>query len=58
MVKNTAGSNGANPGFEETEDDEEEKMGKLTAELSEQFRKSEEMETKIRENRAGLGYEL
>ncbi|ALK05736.1 MAG: N-6 DNA methylase [Methanosarcina sp. 795] len=48
-------------GFEETEDDDEEfeeKMERLVAELSEQFRKSEELEKKIRENLAGLGYEL
>jgi type I restriction enzyme M protein len=48
-------------GFEETEDDDEEfeeKMKRLTAELSEQFRKSEELERKIKENLAGLGYEL
>ena len=48
-------------GFEETEDDDEEfeeKMRKLTVELSEQFKKSEELEKKIRENLAGLGYEL
>jgi type I restriction enzyme M protein len=30
----------------------------LTVELSEQFKKSEELEKKIRENLAGLGYEL
>ena len=48
-------------GFEEIEDDEEEfeeKMERLTAELSEQFRKSEELEKKIKENLAGLGYEI
>lgn len=48
-------------GFEETEDDDEEleeKMERLTAEFSEQFRKSEELERKIRENLVGLGYEL
>jgi type I restriction enzyme M protein len=33
-------------------------MEKLTAELSEQFRKSEELEQKIKENLAELGYEL
>lgn len=46
-------------GFEETEDDDEEfeeKMERLTAELSEQFRKSQELEKKIKENLAGLGY--
>jgi type I restriction enzyme M protein len=30
----------------------------LTSELSERFRKSEELEKKIKENLAGLGYEL
>jgi type I restriction enzyme M protein len=48
-------------GFEETEDDDEEfeeKMERLTAELAEQFRKSEELEKKIKENLAGLGYEI
>lgn len=48
-------------GFEETEEDAEvfeEKMKRLTSELSEQFRKSEEIEKKIKENLAGLGYEL
>lgn len=48
-------------GFEETEEDDEEfeeKMERLTAELSEQFRKSEELERKIKENLAGLGYEI
>ncbi len=47
--------------FEESEDDDEEfeeKMERLTAEFSEQFRKSEELERKIKENLAGLGYEL
>jgi type I restriction enzyme M protein len=34
------------------------KMERLTAELSEQFRKSEELEKKIKENLAGLGYAL
>ncbi len=45
---------------EEEEDDEvfEEKMDRLTSELSEQFRKSEELEKKIKENLAGLGYEV
>lgn len=33
-------------------------MERLTAELSEQFRKFGELEKKIRENLAGLGYEL
>ncbi|RXA20842.1 SAM-dependent DNA methyltransferase [Methanosarcina sp. MSH10X1] len=48
-------------GFEETEDDDEEfeeKMERLTAELSVQFRKSEELEKKIKGNLAGLGYEI
>lgn len=48
-------------GFEETEEDSEEfeeQMERLIAELSEQFRKSEELERKIKENLAGLGYEL
>lgn len=48
-------------GFEETEEDDEEfeeKMERLTAELSEQFMKSEELEKKIKENLVGLGYEL
>ncbi len=47
--------------FEETEDEGkgfEEKMDRLTAELSEQFRKSKELEMKIQENLAGLRYEL
>lgn len=45
---------------EEEEDDEafEEKMKRLTAELSEQFKRSEELEMKIKKNLAGLGYEL
>jgi type I restriction enzyme M protein len=33
-------------------------MERLTAELSEQFRESEDLETKIKENLAGLGYKL
>jgi type I restriction enzyme M protein len=48
-------------GFEEAEEDDEEfeeKMERLTAELSEQFRKSEELEKKIKENLEGLGYKL
>ncbi|MDW5551155.1 hypothetical protein [Methanosarcina sp.] len=47
-------------GFEEKDDDEEfeEKMERLTAELLEQFRKSKELERKIKENLAGLGYEI
>jgi type I restriction enzyme M protein len=47
-------------GFEEKDDDEEfeEKMERLTAELLEQFRKSKDLERKIKENLAGLGYEI
>jgi type I restriction enzyme M protein len=47
--------------FEETEGEGEgfgEKMDRLTAELSEQFRKSKEPEMKIQENMVGLRYEL
>jgi type I restriction enzyme M protein len=33
-------------------------MENINTELSEQFRKSEELEKKIKENLAGLGYEL
>jgi type I restriction enzyme M protein len=33
-------------------------MENINAELSEQFRKSEELERKIKENLAGIGYEL
>lgn len=33
-------------------------MERLTGELSEQFRKSEELERKIKENLAGFGYKL
>lgn len=33
-------------------------MEKLTAELSKQFKKSEELEKKIRENLAELGFEV
>jgi type I restriction enzyme M protein len=61
MAKNTAGSNGVNLGFEEIEEDDEEfeeKMERLTAELSEQFKKSEELEKKIKENLTGLGYKI
>ncbi len=45
---------------EEEEDPEEfeEKMQKLTKELSEQFKKSEELEAKIKANLKELGYEL
>jgi NTP pyrophosphatase (non-canonical NTP hydrolase) len=34
------------------------KMERLTAELLEQFRKSEELEMNIKENLAGLGYKV
>jgi type I restriction enzyme M protein len=45
---------------EEEEDPEEfeEKMKKLTAELAEQFKKSEELEREIKDNLKELGYEL
>lgn len=44
-------------GFEEKDDDEEfeEKMERLTAELSEHFRKSEELEKKLKRIWQGLG---
>lgn len=48
-------------GAPETEDDGipfPEKMGKLTARLKTQFEESEELEGKIRENLAGLGYDM
>lgn len=48
-------------GFAEEEEDPEEfeeKMQKLTKELSEQFRKSEELEKEIKANLKELGYEL
>jgi type I restriction enzyme M protein len=48
-------------GFAEEEDDPEkfeQKMQKLTDELAEQFRKSEELEREIKTNLKGLGYEL
>ena len=48
-------------GFAEEEEDPvefEEKMQKLTTELSEQFKKSEDLENEIRINLKGLGYEL
>lgn len=45
-----------------TKEEFEEKMERLTAELLEQFRKSEQLEKKIKENLkeslTGLGYEL
>lgn len=48
-------------GFAEEEEDPEEfeeKMTKLTAELTDQFKKSEELERQIKANLKGLGYEL
>ncbi len=48
-------------GAEDVEDDGEpfeEKMGKLTAELSEQFAESAKLEIAIRKNLEGLGYAL
>jgi type I restriction enzyme M protein len=48
-------------GIEEVEENNEkfeEKMKKLTSELSEQFKKSDELEVEIKKNLKGLGYEL
>lgn len=48
-------------GIEEQEDDGEpfeEKMGRLTAELSELFQKSHEMEAQIKERLGAIGYEV
>lgn len=48
-------------GTEEVEEDTEvfeEKMKKLTSELSEQFKKSKELEKEIKKNLEGLGYEI
>jgi type I restriction enzyme M protein len=48
-------------GFEiEEEDDEafEEKMSRLTKELSEQFAESKVLEERIKKNLAGIGFEL
>ena len=48
-------------GLEEAEDDGipfEEKMQKLTSELSELFEESKSLEEKIKENLDGIGYEL
>lgn len=48
-------------GSEEVEDDDEafaEKMERLTRELNEQFTKSHELETKIKENLGKIGYDL
>ena len=48
-------------GIEEVEEDEEpfeEKMDRLTKTLSEQFKKSKELEDEIRKQLGGIGYEL
>ena len=48
-------------GAEEQEDDGEpfaEKMTRLTEQLREQFAESERLETEIKRNLGGLGYEL
>lgn len=48
-------------GAEEIEEDKEEfeeKMKKLTNELSEQFKKSKELEEEIRKNLKGIGYQI
>jgi type I restriction enzyme M protein len=48
-------------GTEEIEEDAEhfdEKMKRLTSELSEQFKKSDELEAEIKENLKGLGYDI
>jgi type I restriction enzyme M protein len=48
-------------GVAEVEDDGEpfsEKMARLTAQLSEQFKESDNLEAEIKKNLAGLGYEL
>jgi len=48
-------------GAKEQEDDGEpfnEKMARLTAQLSEQFAESERLEAEIKRNLGGLGYEL
>ena len=48
-------------GNEEQEEDPEafeEKMKRLTSELSGQFKRSHELETEIKKNLKGLGYEL
>ena len=48
-------------GIEEVEDDGEpfeEKMDRLTKTLSEQFKKSKELEDEIRKQLGGIGYEL
>ena len=48
-------------GIEEQQDDGEpfeEKMTRLTAELSEMFKKSHDLEEKIRKNLGAIGYEI
>lgn len=48
-------------GIEEQEDDGEpfeDKMNRLTSELSEMFAKSHELEEKIRKNLGAIGYEI
>ena len=48
-------------GIEEEEEDGEpfeEKMDRLTKTLSEQFKKSKELEDEIRKQLGGIGYEL
>ncbi len=44
--------------IEEDEEEFEEKMKKLTNELSEQFKKSKELEEEIRKNLKGMGYQI
>lgn len=48
-------------GIEEQEDDEEpfdDKMKRLTSELSEMFKKSHELEKEIRKKLGAIGYEI
>ena len=48
-------------GIEEQEDDDEpfeEKMGRLTSELSELFTKSHEIEAQIKERLGAIGYDI
>ena len=48
-------------GIEEQQDDGEpfeEKMTRLTAELSEMFKKSHDLEEEIRKNLGAIGYEM
>jgi len=48
-------------GIEEVEDDGipfEEKMEKLTSEISKQFKQSRELEERIRKALGGIGYEI